>query len=136
MEMIKNKTRRSDTQLSSALPAVSRAMKKTTCYQLTGAEEVIKPSARETAAHREVTFAVYKPQAQRVFVSGAFNGWSKDATPLIRRPNRDWKTTIPLTPGLHEYKFVVDGNWMIDPRASKSSANGLGTLNSVIEVKA
>ena len=95
-----------------------------------------KAPASGAPAHREVTFAVYEPAAGQVYVSGAFNGWSREANPLTRQANRDWKATIALPPGRHEYKFVVDGKWKIDPRAHHVSPNGLGTLNSVLEVQA
>ena len=94
----------------------------------------VKPALPQASSHREVTFAVYEPRAEQVFVCGAFNDWQ--AAPLTRQENRDWKTTLALAPGRYEYKFVVDGKWKIDPRAAHSTPNGLGTLNSVLEVTA
>ena len=101
----------------------------------TAARQTRKQSVRP-AATPSVTFALYKPDAERVFLSGAFNGWSPESTPLTRQPNRDWQATVPLAPGRYEYKFVVDGKWMLDPRAPHCAPNEFGSLNSVIEVKA
>ena len=92
--------------------------------------------AKSSSPLREVTFAVYEPRAEQVFLCGAFNGWSPDATPLERKQNRDWKTTLSLAPGRYEYKFVIDGKWRPDPRAWETVSNGFGTLNSIVEVKA
>jgi 1,4-alpha-glucan branching enzyme len=96
----------------------------------------LRGATQNTPAARPVTFGVYEPRAQEVFLCGSFNGWSPNATPLTRKENRDWQVTVPLAPGRHEYKFVVDGQWKRDPRASETVSNGLGTLNSVLEVKA
>jgi hypothetical protein len=41
-----------------------------------------------------------------------------------------------LPPGRHEYKFVVDGQWLPDPNAQANAFNAYGTLNSVVEVRA
>jgi 1,4-alpha-glucan branching enzyme len=96
--------------------------------------KAVKLPPLTATSERQVTFAVYEPKAEQVLVSGAFNDWQ--GTPLTRHANRDWKTTVALAPGRHEYKFIVDGKWKIDPRASHSTPNAFGTLNSVIEVKA
>jgi len=44
--------------------------------------------------------------------------------------------TIFLEPGTYIYKFVLDGNkWITDPNAKKTSPDGFGGKNAVIEVK-
>ena len=72
----------------------------------------------------------------RVSLSGDFNGWSPDATPMKRCDDGHWETTVELAPGRYEYKFVRDGEWMPDLLASENVLNQHGTLNSVIEVRA
>ena len=74
--------------------------------------------------------------AKRVSLSGDFNGWSPDATPMKRYDDGHWETTIELAPGRYEYKFVRDGEWMPDLLAHENVLNPHGTLNSVIEVRA
>jgi hypothetical protein len=74
--------------------------------------------------------------AKRVSLSGDFNGWSADATPMKRHDDGHWETTIELAPGRYEYKFVRDGEWMPDLLAHENVWNQHGTLNSVIEVRA
>ena len=81
-----------------------------------------------------VTFVLPEPDAKHVSLSGEFNGWSPDATPLQRHEGGHWETTIALAPGRYQYKFVVDGQWIPDPLASEHVRNQHGTLNSVIEV--
>jgi len=74
--------------------------------------------------------------AKRVSLSGDFNGWSPDATPMKRYDDGHWETTVELAPGRYEYKFVRDGEWMPDLLAHENVLNQHGTLNSVIEVRA
>jgi 1,4-alpha-glucan branching enzyme len=76
-----------------------------------------------------------EPHAERVAVSGEFNGWSTDTTFLKKQKDGLWETTLALPPGRHEYKFVVDGQWIPDPKARQQASNGYGTLNSVLEVE-
>ncbi len=73
---------------------------------------------------------------KRVSLSGDFNGWSPDATPMKRYDDGHWETTVELAPGRYEYKFVRDGEWMPDLLARENVCNQHGTLNSVIEVRA
>ena len=92
-----------------------------------------KPTAPKTV---KVTFLLHDPGAKQVFLCGEFNGWASDAMPMKRYGDGHWETTVALTPGRHEYKFVVDGNWKHDPRARVNVWNQNGTLNSVAQVQA
>ncbi len=73
---------------------------------------------------------------KRVSLSGDFNGWSPEATPMKQYDDGRWETTVELAPGRYEYKFVRDGEWMPDLLARDNVLNRHGTLNSVIEVRA
>jgi hypothetical protein len=41
---------------------------------------------------------------------------------------------VLLPEGRFEYKFVVDHRWQTDPANDRYCPNGLGSLNSVLEV--
>ena len=98
-------------------------------------------SQADSHVHR-VHLSCHAPEAKAVFVAGTFNDWKPDATPLHRhRPNDEWTGTVPLPPGRHEYKFVVDGQWCCEPGTPDESrddanccANSFGTMNRVLEV--
>lgn len=66
-----------------------------------------------------VRFVFSAPGAASVTLAGDFNGWSRTATPLEDlNGTGQWSVTVPLTAGVHEYAFVVDGErWMADPSA-------------------
>jgi hypothetical protein len=97
------------------------------------AAEASKPS---TLPKVKVTFVLLDLGAQQVSLSGDFNGWSPNATPLKRHEDGHWETTVALAPGRYQYKFVVDGHWIPDPHAQENVWNQHGTLNSVMEVRA
>ncbi|MGD9612389.1 MAG: ankyrin repeat domain-containing protein [Kiritimatiellia bacterium] len=65
------------------------------------------------------------PLATNVSVAGLFNEWDATATPLARRADDGWwYVELDLFPASYGYKFVVDGNWIEDPRAEKSYRDG------------
>jgi 1,4-alpha-glucan branching enzyme len=80
-----------------------------------------------------VEFRVDAAGAQSVHVAGTFNGWDASKTPMVRKEN-GWHAKVELPRGRHEYRFVVDGQWMADPNAGESAPNPYGGLNSVVSI--
>lgn len=66
-------------------------------------------------------FRVWAPHADRVFVSGTFNNWSKTAHPLADEGHGYWSTDVPGAQAGAEYKYVIVNGaqelWRIDPYA-------------------
>ena len=87
----------------------------------------------ERSAIKPVDFAFQAPEAQSVLLAGSFNNWDPKRTPL-RQEGNGWKTTLWLGAGRHEYRFVVDGQWVSDPNARETISNGFGEFNSVVVV--
>ena len=86
------------------------------------------------APAEEVTFAYQAPGAAKaVYVAGDFNNWNPSGK-AMKNDGGLWKATLDLPPGRYEYKFVVDGEWVEDPRATASAPNPFGGKNSVIVV--
>lgn len=83
-----------------------------------------------------VTFMINASDAKKVMLLGDFNSWDYKNTPLIKDEKADlWKKEIFMKPGRYEYKFMVDGNWLIDPLNINKAWNTYGSENSVIEIK-
>ncbi|GGI57649.1 glycogen-binding domain-containing protein [Winogradskyella haliclonae] len=72
--------------------------------------------------------------ATKVILSGTFNRW--DETGFKMKPTADgWQVTLQLRPDIYEYKFIVDGQWMVDPQNPSKILNKYEGYNSVINVK-
>ncbi|MDP6528586.1 MAG: alpha-amylase family glycosyl hydrolase [Gemmatimonadota bacterium] len=87
---------------------------------------------------RRVLFSCEPPSAPgEMYLAGTFNDWAVGKTPMSDDDGDGlWTTTLLLPPGRHQYKFVVDGNWITDESADAFSDDGFGGQNSIIEVDA
>lgn len=75
------------------------------------------------------------PVAESVCIAGTFNDWRPEVTPMIQIGAGRWVKDLVLSPGVYEYRLVVDGcNWSPDPRASETAPNPFGGLNSVLRI--
>ena len=83
---------------------------------------------------RPIGFEIEAPGARSVYVVGTFNSWVPGATPLVLQGGTKWGIEISLAPGHHEYRFVVDGKWTDDPKASHVVPNPHGGMNAVLTV--
>ena len=78
-------------------------------------------------------------QAGVVFLSGSFNNWGD--SPASGTPMDDddgdgiWTVVVHLEPGKYTYKFVVDGEWLLDPANPNQEDDGNGNVNSVLYVE-
>jgi 1,4-alpha-glucan branching enzyme len=77
-------------------------------------------------------FSVKANGSKKVAVAGDFTKWQ----PVEMRKQKDgsYSATVPLAAGSHEYKFILDGQWVVDPDNNAWSLNPYGTLNSVVQV--
>jgi len=71
--------------------------------------------------------------AKRVVLSGSFNNWNTHKIQMEKSED-GWYTEVPLSPGKHLYKFIVDGKWMVDPVNQLSQMDKSGNLNSVVVI--
>ena len=80
-----------------------------------------------------VTFRVWAPHAEKVYVTGTFNDWSKTSTPLAKEENGYWSTEVSEAKTGDEYRYLIHGPKGIlsrlDPYARKVTSS-IG--NSVI----
>lgn len=84
---------------------------------------------------KSVSLHINAPEASSVGISGDFNGWNSTPRSLRRRKDGIWWGVLRLSPGVYQYKFVIDGmHWQEDPTNPKQVANDLGSINSVLEV--
>ena len=95
-----------------------------------------RKSVRESTAKREnkkrITFKLDAPEAQCVSLAGDFNSWDPDSHPLKKSSNGSWKTSVSLSPGRYEYRFIVDGQWQNDAHCASCVPNPFGSENYTI----
>lgn len=54
-----------------------------------------------------VTFRVWAPAAEAVYVTGSFNEWAGEATPLAEEADGYWSAHVPEVAAGAEYKYVL-----------------------------
>jgi len=84
---------------------------------------------------KRVSFEIEAEPGCTVSVCGTFNAWKAGQFPMKDNPNDgSFKTTLNIPSGRHEYKFVVNGEWLTDPNCQDQAPNDCGSTNSVIVV--
>ena len=81
-------------------------------------DQIMTEKARTMANHsgmgsipnaKGVTFRVWAPHAEMVYVTGTFNDWSKASTPLAREENGYWSADLAEAKVGDEYRYVIHG---------------------------
>lgn len=73
-------------------------------------------------------------KAKAVWLAGDFTNWEQGALKMNPGP-AGWELKVPLVGGKHLYKYIVDGNWMVDPDNPRREDDGKGNVNSVLFVR-
>ncbi len=96
----------------------------------------------------QVSFVYVPPGGAHVSTAalrGDFNNWGE--TPMPKQPDGSFAVTVLLTPGRHEYKFFINGEWPrdmssareggpVDPKADGYVDDGFGGKNAYRDVAA
>jgi 1,4-alpha-glucan branching enzyme len=96
--------------------------------------DVTSDNQLHSARHslRAVNFYCRAPQARAVQLAGDFNHWSP--LPMEPRDNGWWFVQVLLSHGHHQYRFLVDGKPVLDPRAAGVSRDQSNEEVSVVAV--
>lgn len=89
---------------------------------------------KSTSSRRRVKFTVQADPGNEVALAGSFNEWDPSRNKM-RFKDGMWATSVLLPPGRHEYKFVINGVWCVDPSCGEWAPNSYGSLNSVVSVQ-
>lgn len=79
-----------------------------------------------------VRFRLSAPQAKDVFIGGSFNKWNARGYRMTRNDGGVWELVVPLPKGRHQYKFKVDGEWILDPDNPLSMQTPKGRVSLVL----
>lgn len=94
----------------------------------TTAREALLVIAAQPRNGTTFRFANRDLAGKKVTVAGSFNGWNSDALPLTETSPGQFERYVPLPPGRHEYKFVIDGEWILDPENPDKNADGSNSI--------
>ena len=84
---------------------------------------------------RRVQFELSTEPGSMVYLAGTFNNWNQNENQLQDSPDSGHdKTVLRVPAGTHEYKFIVNGIWTVDPNCADLVPNGFGSLNNVLKV--
>lgn len=103
--------------------------------------KMVNPSARvlenKQVAQRQETVATafkWSHGGERLFVTGSFNQWQGKIMMHRNQANpSEFVLVIDIPPGQHEYLFIVDDQWRLNPDDPKIMHNGIE--NNCLEVK-
>jgi chromosome partitioning protein len=101
------------------------------------AEQAIVPDldtlATESIGEKGVVFTFKSEAAGDVQLAGDFNNWVPDKGVVTRQgPNGTWEKVVRLGPGVYQYRYFVDGDWVPDPSNPRRVEGPAGGVNSVI----
>ncbi len=91
--------------------------------------ELPPPSLKGNTTFRLKGYA----DARLVVLAGSFNNWNESQL-LFGREGDEWVCRIDLEPGVYTYKFIVDGNWILDPSNPETHEDDYGNLNNLLTV--
>lgn len=92
--------------------------------------ELPSPSVKGSTTFRLKGYA----EASLIVLTGTFNNWSQSQL-IFAREGDEWVCRVDLDPGVYQYKFIVDGDWLLDPSNPDTAEDEAGNVNNVIEVK-
>jgi len=79
---------------------------------------------------------VYRdPRAREVALVGSFNGWDPAKNPL-RRQGKEWRLTLALPEGMHQYQVWVDGEMRPPQQCGRWLDDGFGGKNCAVLIAA
>jgi 1,4-alpha-glucan branching enzyme len=93
-----------------------------------------KTNTKSGANGRTQTFSFRAPEAKSVQLVGDFTQWQEHPINLEKGAGGVWRTVVPLPPGTHHYRFLVDGEWRDDPECTLRAPNPFGGENMTRQV--
>jgi 1,4-alpha-glucan branching enzyme len=75
----------------------------------------MKNAKRKRNDLEQVEISCDARNAESVFLVGTFNAWNPSACPMKRSADGVWRVSLKVAPGIYEYKFLVDGEWVCKP---------------------
>jgi 1,4-alpha-glucan branching enzyme len=97
-------------------------------------KKTAKNANTEIVYPRIQTFHSEAPAATEVDLVGDFTQWQQKPISMQKAADGTWRATVLLSPGAHQYRFLVDGEWRDDPECSLRASNPFGGENAIRRV--
>lgn len=129
------KSRKTSTEKTAVKPVVKTAAKAKPVAEVKPAAKAKPAEAGSTAGRKRVKFEIHAKPGSVVAVAGTFSKWKANDYKMEDKAGEGVFTRFVLLPkGRHEYKFIINGEWSVDPNCGEWAPNEHGTLNSIISV--
>jgi len=80
-----------------------------------------------------ILFQFLSENAKSVEIAGDFNNWIPESL-LFRPEDSIWKKIVSIQQGSYRYKFIVDGEWQMDPYHNDQIENAHGSFDSYLNM--
>jgi len=81
-----------------------------------------------------ILFAYSAPATDLIELAGEFNNWTPQRLNTPGLDDSVWSTVLPLKPGIYKYKYIVNGEWVIDSDNFHREPNEFGGEDCVVVV--
>lgn len=78
-------------------------------------------------------FTFYRPNAQKVSLSGQFNNWRTDNIKMVRNERGYWTIKLRLPIGRFKFRYCSDGEWFADYAAFGVVPSRFG-MDSIVKI--
>ncbi len=124
----------SDSTIDASPPLVVQTKPQSTCISQPLSNAIHLFGVRPTATG--VLFVQPAGSSRSIHVAGDFNNWSSTNNPLRRNDKLGvYEAVIPIVPGRHQYRLIIDGVWQADPYNPHKQRNDYGEPNSVLTIE-
>ena len=83
---------------------------------------------------KPVNFYCVAPSAESVYLVGDFNAWNPTSHQMRRREDGWWSIEVLLKHGHHQYRFLVDGKPVLDPKSAGTARDERNERVSLVAV--
>jgi len=95
---------------------------------------MLQKQGEQRSTRKKISFSFHAPQAEEVLLAGDFNQWNGRKHYMKKGKQGTWQKTLMLKPKSYEYKYIVDGEWQLDPKNHQSCLNPFGSHNNKLTV--
>jgi len=95
-----------------------------------------KPQTPPYAEKGKIHFTLAAPDTATVLLAGDFTGWKDGAIPMVLGEDGLFRAGAFMQIGFHQYRFIVDGQWIADPSNPATVLNNYNEENSVLYLNA